>query len=185
MTLGVSEVNSGDGAAGLVEKCAVPWRGDGQSATLGGVFGEWAVLGVEDLWAGLVAGLVLRRLGSVFGGFCGDTEMGTRLGLVSVFPPTESRRRERVRGGLKLVFSKVLVSVECSVASGCLITRFVSGLGEVLATVSSFAASLRSIRMATEEPRRAAAALIVSTATGSRARGVASLGVEAWLVSVS
>lgn len=158
---------------------------------MGDVFGEWAVLGADDLWAGLMAGLVLRIQGSVFGGFCGDTEMGTRLGLLSVFPPTESRRRERVRGGLKLVFSKVLVSVDCSVASGCCLIAMLpkgiaaSGLGEVLATVSSLAASLCSIRMVTEEPRRAAAALIVSTATGSRARGVASLGVEAWLVSVS
>lgn len=154
--------------------------------------------------------------------------MGTKLGFLSVFPPTESKIRVRVLGCLELVLSKVLASglaersvlwrhagADMVVTSSCCFIGAViptgnaaSKSGEALVSegdadpaaakvtrsAAAAAGSARSIKMATAAgssfeltagARRAAAALIVSMATGSKARGVASLGVEAWLVSVS
>lgn len=136
----------------------------------------------------------VSSINAALGGFCGDTEMGTRLGFLSAFPPVESRMSVRVRGVLELVFSKVLASELVGESSVLVIAtgNAASKTGEALVSVVSEAdPDVRSIKMATApgassfELRRAAAALIVSMATGSRARGVASLGVEAWLVSVS
>lgn len=126
--------------------------------------------------------------------------MGTRLGFLSVLPPTESSIRLRVLGCLELV-SKVLASglAQCSVlwrvgvtSSCCFMGAVIptgnaaSKSGEALVSEGDADPAFRSMKMATAAgSRRAAAALIVSMATGSRARGVASLGVEAWLVSVS
>lgn len=181
------------------------------------------VLNGVDSWAGLVFGVILGRFGSVselrvssdgttLGGFCGETEIGTKLGFLSTFPPTESSISVRLRCGVKLVFSKILAGSEFTsepeersvldivgVTSSCCFIGAViptgnvaSGSGEVFVTHS--VKSVCSIEMDTAversfEPapgsRRAAAAVIVSTVTGSRVRGVASLGVEAWLVSVS
>lgn len=175
------------------------------------------VLDGVDSWAGLVFGVILGRFGSVselrvssdgttLGRFCGETEIGTKLGFLSTFPPTESSISVRVRGDMKLVFSKVLAGSEFTsepeersildivgvTSSCCFIRNVASGSGEVFVThsvklvcsIETDTAVERSFEPAAGS-RRAAAAVIVSTVRGSRARGVASLGVEAWLVSVS
>lgn len=221
VALGSSADNSKDSPAGLVGKCAIPWLGGERSVRFGDLLGEGGVLDGADR-----EGLVFRlTLGTP------DTEMGTRLGLVSAFPPAESRISGRVRGCLELVWSNVLVrsasglgewsvlwrqvgpdavgvTSSCCFIGAMIPTGSVSRSGKAFvsegdldpaamaATHSAAAAAgvVCSIKMVTAaqsffEPRvgarRAAAALIVSMATGSRARGVASLGVEAWLVSVS
>lgn len=227
-TLGASADNSEDSLAGLEGKCAIPWLGGDRSVRFGDLLGGGEGGGVldGDACEGLVIGLTLGTP---------DTEMGTRLGFVSAFPPPESSISGRVRGCLKLVWSKVLVRSssglgECSVLwrqvgpdavgvmSGCCFIGAVIPTGNIVSksgkalvsegdwdaaaaavtaathSVAPGAGVVCSIKMATAAQssfelrvgvRRAAAALIVSMATGSRARGVASLGVEAWLVSVS